>query len=156
MATTVETTAPVQITDTTLPAAALLEGTTLEPLRDFQYKDASGNAIGTFPCSHLYCRLTAEMLTSPAAAEPDLANPTRPRWERPLDTIRSFEKAIDSGYKRRSSIIRSGEFSAALDIEKFQYMNANMGREQDLIHHYRIVRSEQPIRKPEEQLLWWW
>lgn len=48
------------------------------------------------------------MLILPFAAEPDLANPTRPRWERPLDTIRSFEKAIDSGYKRRSSMIRAG------------------------------------------------
>lgn len=33
--------------------------------------------------------------------EPDLSNPTRPRWERPLDTIKSFELAIDNEYKRR-------------------------------------------------------
>jgi hypothetical protein len=31
--------------------------------------------------------------------------------ERPLDTIRSFEKAIDNGYKRRSSMMRGGAFS---------------------------------------------
>lgn len=43
-------------------------------------------------------------------ADPDLSNPTRPRLERPLDTIRSFEKAIDNGYKRRSSMMRGGEF----------------------------------------------
>lgn len=42
-----------------------------------------------------------------ATDEPDLSNPTRPRWERPLDTIRSFEKAIDGGYTRRS-VSRSG------------------------------------------------
>lgn len=41
-------------------------------------------------------------------ADPDLSNPTRPRMERPLDTIRSFEKAIDAGYKRRSSMMRGG------------------------------------------------
>ncbi|KAF8245962.1 hypothetical protein K440DRAFT_381131 [Wilcoxina mikolae CBS 423.85] len=32
--------------------------------------------------------------------EPDLTNPTRNRWERPLDTIRSFQESIDRGYRR--------------------------------------------------------
>lgn len=36
-------------------------------------------------------------------ADPDLSNPTRPRMERPLDTIRSFEAAIDGSYNRRAS-----------------------------------------------------
>nr|POF25993.1 uncharacterized protein c19c7.04c [Quercus suber] len=62
-------------------AAAFLEESTLQPLRDITHKDVHGNVI----------------------ADPDLSNPTRPRLERPLDTIRSFEKAIDNGYKRRSS-----------------------------------------------------
>lgn len=35
-------------------------------------------------------------------ADPDRSNPTRSRWERPLDTIRSFEAAIDGNYKRQS------------------------------------------------------
>ena len=43
------------------------------------------------------------------AVEPDLSNPTRNRWERPLDTIRSFEAAIDGEYKRRSIVMRGGE-----------------------------------------------
>ncbi|KAL9587113.1 MAG: hypothetical protein Q9212_000480 [Teloschistes hypoglaucus] len=34
-------------------------------------------------------------------ADPDRSNPTRPRLERPLDTIRSFEAAIDGSYERR-------------------------------------------------------
>jgi len=34
--------------------------------------------------------------------DPDRSNPTRSRWERPLETIRSFEAAIDSGYNRKS------------------------------------------------------
>lgn len=50
------------------------------PLRSIQHKDAFGNAI----------------------ADPDKSNPTRNRWERPLDTIRSFEAAIDGGYARKS------------------------------------------------------
>ncbi|KAA8892862.1 hypothetical protein FN846DRAFT_609193 [Sphaerosporella brunnea] len=33
-------------------------------------------------------------------AEPDLTNPTRSRWERPLDTIRSFQESIDRGYRQ--------------------------------------------------------
>ncbi|OCK80701.1 hypothetical protein K432DRAFT_381968 [Lepidopterella palustris CBS 459.81] len=66
------------------PIAAALEKPTLQSLRSFQHTDVNGNPI----------------------AEPDLSNPTRPRWERPLDTIRSFEAAIDNGYKRRSSVMR--------------------------------------------------
>ncbi|KAF2756616.1 hypothetical protein EJ05DRAFT_70165 [Pseudovirgaria hyperparasitica] len=61
------------------PTAAL-EKSTLAPLRSFSHLDTFGNPI----------------------AEPDLSNPTRPRWERPLDTIKSFEAAIDTEYKRRT------------------------------------------------------
>jgi len=35
-------------------------------------------------------------------ADPDRSNPTRSRWERPLDTIRSFEAAIDGNYTKKS------------------------------------------------------
>lgn len=34
------------------------------------------------------------MLIFATTVEPDLTNPTRHRWERPLDTIRGFEAAI--------------------------------------------------------------
>ncbi|KAK1752369.1 meiotically up-regulated gene 9 protein [Echria macrotheca] len=57
----------------------------LAPLRSIQHKDAFGNPI----------------------ADPDRSNPTRSRWERPLDTIRSFEAAIDGGYTSRRSMLRS-------------------------------------------------
>lgn len=53
----------------------------------------------------------SDMKFSPSATDdPDRSNPTRNRWERPLDTIRSFEAAIDGGYNnnRQSMIIRSG------------------------------------------------
>ncbi|KAI1756590.1 hypothetical protein F4782DRAFT_272974 [Xylaria castorea] len=49
-------------------------------LRAIQHRDFQGNPI----------------------ADPDRSNPTRSRWERPLDTIRSFEAAIDGGYNRKS------------------------------------------------------
>ncbi|TGZ81977.1 hypothetical protein EX30DRAFT_371172 [Ascodesmis nigricans] len=34
--------------------------------------------------------------------EPDLTNPTRNRWERPLDTVRGFQECIDRQYRRNS------------------------------------------------------
>ncbi|KAI0966797.1 hypothetical protein F4678DRAFT_483682 [Xylaria arbuscula] len=49
-------------------------------LRSIQHRDLNGNPI----------------------TDPDRSNPTRSRWERPLDTIRSFEAAIDGGYNRQS------------------------------------------------------
>ncbi|EMD94328.1 hypothetical protein COCC4DRAFT_131391 [Bipolaris maydis ATCC 48331] len=66
------------------PVAAALEKPTLQSLRSFQHTDSSGNPI----------------------VDPDLSNPTRSRWERPLDTIRSFEAAIDGEYRRRSQSMR--------------------------------------------------
>ncbi|KAJ4372255.1 hypothetical protein N0V83_004029 [Neocucurbitaria cava] len=69
------------------PIAAALEKPTLQSLRSFQHNDAAGNPI----------------------ADPDLSNPTRSRWERPLDTIRSFEAAIDGEYKRRAASMRADQ-----------------------------------------------
>ncbi|EPE06784.1 hypothetical protein F503_03211 [Ophiostoma piceae UAMH 11346] len=63
-------------------AVAATAKTMLAPLRSITHRDNFGNPI----------------------AEPDFTNPTRSRWERPLDTIRSFEAAIDGGYSRKSSI----------------------------------------------------
>lgn len=54
----------------------------LASIRAIQHRDAFGNPI----------------------ADPDRSNPTRSRWERPLDTIRSFEAAIDGNYSRKSYI----------------------------------------------------
>ncbi|KAK2045079.1 hypothetical protein LZ31DRAFT_565484 [Colletotrichum somersetense] len=60
-------------------AVQAMTKTSLAPLRAIQHKDTTGNPI----------------------TEPDRSNPTRSRWERPLDTIRSFEAAIDGGYRDR-------------------------------------------------------
>ncbi|KAK8181549.1 hypothetical protein HDK77DRAFT_486043 [Phyllosticta capitalensis] len=59
------------------PVAQQLEAATLGSLRAIQHKDEHGNPI----------------------SDPDLSNPTRSRWERPLDTIRKFEQQIDGEYK---------------------------------------------------------
>ncbi|KAH8732743.1 hypothetical protein GQ44DRAFT_601644 [Phaeosphaeriaceae sp. PMI808] len=69
------------------PIAAALEKPTLQSLRSFQHNDSSGNPI----------------------ADPDLSNPTRSRWERPLDTIKSFEAAIDGEYRRRAQSMRDNQ-----------------------------------------------
>ncbi|KAJ6009649.1 hypothetical protein N7522_004665 [Penicillium canescens] len=54
------------------PSMMALEKSNLGSLREMEHKDQFGNVI----------------------TDPDLSNPTRPRFERPLDTIRSFEAAI--------------------------------------------------------------
>jgi hypothetical protein len=59
--------------------AVALEKSNLGNLRAMQHKDQFGNVI----------------------TDPDLSNPTRPRLERPLDTIRSFEAAIYGTYTGR-------------------------------------------------------
>ncbi|KAI9687307.1 MAG: hypothetical protein M1822_002350 [Bathelium mastoideum] len=73
--------------DEAQPVAVANQKATMESLRSVEWKDAQGNVI----------------------SDPDLSNPTRPRWERPLDTIRSFEAAIDGQYKKRQSMIRTEE-----------------------------------------------
>ncbi|KAB8229204.1 uncharacterized protein BDW43DRAFT_303321 [Aspergillus alliaceus] len=69
------------------PMLVALEKSTLGSLREMQHKDQYGNVI----------------------TDPDLSNPTRPRLERPLDTIRSFEAAIYGTYNSRPvSYARTG------------------------------------------------
>ncbi|PYH92730.1 hypothetical protein BO71DRAFT_17246 [Aspergillus ellipticus CBS 707.79] len=68
------------------PNLVALEQSTLGSLRTMQHKDQYGNVI----------------------TDPDLSNPTRPRLERPLDTIRSFEAAIYGTYSSRpTSYVRT-------------------------------------------------
>ncbi|KAG6002542.1 hypothetical protein E4U43_001101 [Claviceps pusilla] len=70
--------------------AAMKPDSTKASIRSMQHRDPWGNPI----------------------ADPDKSNPTRNRWERPLDTIRSFEAAIDGGYQRKS-LYRADTDSAA-------------------------------------------
>lgn len=68
------------ITEAEPSAVASGVRSSLASIRAIQHKDNQGNPI----------------------ADPDRSNPTRSRWERPLDTIRSFEAAIDGNYSRKS------------------------------------------------------
>ncbi|KAF9892904.1 hypothetical protein FE257_000496 [Aspergillus nanangensis] len=61
------------------PMTVALEKSNLGNLREIQHKDQWGNVI----------------------TDPDHSNPTRPRLERPLDTIRSFEVAIYGTHSSR-------------------------------------------------------
>lgn len=73
---------PTQALNEAQPATRnTTEVTTIQSIRNLEHRDAEGNVI----------------------TDPDRSNPTRPRMERPLDTIRSFEAAIDGSYSRRAS-----------------------------------------------------
>jgi len=76
--------------------------------RGHSYKDSLGNVIGK-----LITRAVQNhpLICMPFSADPDRTNPTRPRMERPLDTIRSFEAAIESSHKRKTQLMRAGMIS---------------------------------------------
>ncbi|KAF7537439.1 hypothetical protein G7054_g3724 [Neopestalotiopsis clavispora] len=75
------------------------------PLSSIQHKDASGNII----------------------ADPDRSNPTRSKWERPLDTIRSFEAAFDDGYSSRQSVYRADSDSQSTWNRRSSYYGNSNG-----------------------------
>lgn len=83
-----------------IAAQAAGDDAVLRPLSSIQHKGFDGLTIGVYFPAQL-SRIAS--LTLPrCAADPDRSNPTRSRWERPLETIRSFEAAIDGGYNRKS------------------------------------------------------
>ncbi|KAK2628157.1 hypothetical protein QTJ16_002803 [Diplocarpon rosae] len=73
---------PVMALHEAEPSMVAREESSIVPIRAIQHLDSQGNPI----------------------ADPDRSNPTRNRWERPLDTIRAFEAAIDGNYSRKSYI----------------------------------------------------
>ncbi|KAI9802426.1 MAG: hypothetical protein M1825_002810 [Sarcosagium campestre] len=88
---------PTVALDEREPAAVAADKvSSMESIRNIQHKDHQGNPI----------------------VEPDRSNPTRSRWERPLDTIRSFEAAIDGGShsRERSSMVRSESTDALSSV----------------------------------------
>ncbi|KAJ5703767.1 hypothetical protein N7493_010905 [Penicillium malachiteum] len=76
------------------PNLVALEKSNLGSLREIQHKDQYGNPI----------------------TDPDWSNPTRPRFERPLDTIRSFEAAIYGTYtsQRPASYARTDDAASQM------------------------------------------
>ncbi|KAJ0426221.1 hypothetical protein BJY00DRAFT_127849 [Aspergillus carlsbadensis] len=89
------------------PNLVALEKSNLGSLRALQHKDQHGNPI----------------------TDPDLSNPTRSRFERPLDTIRSFEAAIYGPYShthsRPVSYIRTADESPAEHSRRNSYFNGH-------------------------------
>ena len=79
-----------------------LEESNLGDLRKMVHKDAAGNIISEPP--KLYKPMFDQWtLIATCSADPDRANPTRPRLERPLETIMSFQRNIDyTDHTRRS------------------------------------------------------
>lgn len=67
-------------------------------LRSMQHKDRDGKIISTLPV--MSSARLVETGTDLLLADPDLSNPTRSRLERPLDTIRGFEAAIENHRKQ--------------------------------------------------------
>ncbi|KAK3695088.1 hypothetical protein B0T22DRAFT_477786 [Podospora appendiculata] len=115
------------------PSAVAATGkSVLAPLRNIQHRDAFGNLI----------------------ADPDRSNPTRSRWERPLDTIRSFEAAIDGGYSNRKSIYRSDADSIAWGNNnnnnhavagaRFSHDSYYGGRPPSMMYSNRLEGGSQP------------
>ncbi|KAI0523782.1 hypothetical protein F5B22DRAFT_417062 [Xylaria bambusicola] len=97
-------------------------------LRSIQHKDLMGNLI----------------------TDPDRSNPTRSRWERPLDTIRSFEAAIDGGYNRKS-VYRPDSESLANWNRRSSYYGSEQhrGPQPRLSHMSHTVRPDNG-RAPQE------
>ncbi|KAI9679999.1 MAG: hypothetical protein M1817_005014 [Caeruleum heppii] len=84
------------------PSSVAAGQASIESIRSMQHKDRNGNPI----------------------ADPDRSNPTRPRWERPLDTIRSFEAAVDGRYSSSKGFGRV-DSSDALNGFNSHWRNGN-------------------------------
>lgn len=87
------------------PSAVALEESNLDNLRRTTWKDALGNVI----------------------ADPDRSNPTRNRMERPLDTIRSFEAAVEGTYNSRRSTYSGRPVSQAVNSNGVNRRNSHFG-----------------------------
>lgn len=95
------------------------EQSSLASIRAIQHLDSQGNPIGWSsdqnPC---------EIWTDTSQVEPDRSNPTRSRWERPLDTIRAFEAAIDGNYSRKS-YARTGQNTTYITGARTHFVSGN-------------------------------
>ncbi|KAJ5594117.1 uncharacterized protein N7459_000325 [Penicillium hispanicum] len=87
------------------PMAVALEKSNLGSLREMQHKDQYGNVI----------------------TDPDWSNPTRPRFERPLDTIRSFEAAIYGTYSSTRPVSYARTEDAASQMGDFSRRTSYYG-----------------------------
>lgn len=104
-------------------AVAAAQPTSLAPLRAIQHLDGNGNPI----------------------ADPDRSNPTRSRWERPLDTIRSFEAAIDGNYSRKSYMRTESADSGSGNARRSSYFGGPNGGAMGRGHAQDSYNGGRPI-----------
>ncbi|KGO71229.1 Protein of unknown function DUF2406 [Penicillium italicum] len=109
------------------PMAVALEKSNLGSLRELEFKDQYGNVI----------------------TDPDLSNPTRPRLERPLDTIRSFEAAINGSYNNnhdaasqmgdfsRRTSYNGGQGPSNRNYEQSNYYGQSQSRPDSIVNAYQ-------------------
>ncbi|KAJ5668413.1 uncharacterized protein N7477_006983 [Penicillium maclennaniae] len=109
------------------PMAVALEKSNLGSLREMEHKDQFGNVI----------------------TDPDWSNPTRPRFERPLDTIKSFEAAIYGTYNsNRHSYIKTDEAASQMGDHSrrtsYQGQNGHSNRGYDQNANYSRTGPSRP------------
>jgi hypothetical protein len=90
------------------PMAVALEKSNMGSLRAMEHKDQYGNPI----------------------TDPDWSNPTRPRFERPLDTIRSFEAAIYGTYTSTRPVSYARTDDAASQMGDYSRRTSYYGGQQ--------------------------
>ncbi|KAJ5153345.1 uncharacterized protein N7482_009823 [Penicillium canariense] len=101
------------------PMAVALQESTMGSLRAMDHKDQQGNLI----------------------TDPDWSNPTRPRFERPLDTIRSFEAAIYGTYGSTRPVSYARTDDAASQRGDFSRRTSYHGGEEPALPHHASSRS---------------
>lgn len=115
------------ITEAEPSAVASGVKTSLAPIRAIQHRDKQGNPI----------------------ADPDRSNPTRSRWERPLDTIRSFEAAIDGGYSRKSYMRKDSAEALTQTRRSSYYANQGPTDDRSRYHQNSYYGARSYPRRPE-------
>ncbi|KAJ5111345.1 hypothetical protein N7532_001880 [Penicillium argentinense] len=144
------------------PMAVALEKSNLGSLRDMQHKDQYGNIISMLfpsplptpdPLSQHSPNPLPPTFTAPpnpciyVIADPDWSNPTRPRSERPLDTIRSFEAAIYGTYNNtRGSYARTEDAASQMGdfSRRTSYYGGGYGRGHEQSNYYGRQSHSRP------------
>lgn len=133
-----------------IAAVASGEKSLLGSIRAIQHRDALGNPIGKSFFPQFHSDLVANTILP--AADPDRSNPTRSRWERPLDTIRSFEAAIDGNYSRKSYMRTGQTLWASAKIRSIQaYMLTYLVKQSRMLDLSTIAGvATLEVRSPQE------
>lgn len=122
-------------------ATVALEKSNLGSLRAMQHKDQYGNIISTFRRFFSF-RIPHTNKPYFPTAVPDLSNPTRYRFERPLETIRSFEAAIDGSYNsRQTSYAPTGKYKLPSLVWRSMLIAKDRKQAHQLLRRYPFSRN---------------